>query len=102
MNHSRNKAIIGIAIVALIYLLQIVVMMALADPLNQSVLAIIIYPTILVVGWLVCGLVLGATIFNLAIGGRRFVYGLLIAILISAVSAVIFINIISKGNYGGL
>lgn len=100
-NHVGNRPLKGIAIVALIYLLQIIGMRALAVPLNQSVMAIIVYPVILVIGWLSCGLIMGATIFSRSIGGWRFVCGLLMALFTSFLSVILFQMSLSGANMGG-
>ena len=80
---SPKQRCIGVAFVVVIYAAQLIALNAIRIPLQQSVLGIIVAPTILGIGWLAGGLTLGETVFSRSSGGWRFAYGLTLALFLS-------------------
>lgn len=100
---SPRQRFIGIAIVATIYGAQLIVLNAIRIPLQQSALFVILAPIILGVGWLAGGIVLGGTVLSRSLGGRRFAYGLALALFLSfllVVGVLRFLNNLPPTYHG--
>lgn len=78
-----QRRTLGVAMVVAIYGAQVLAYGAIRGPFQQSVMMAICIPAILIVGWLLAGLVLGAMVINRSCGGWRFAIGLVCSLLLS-------------------